>query len=82
MLAYSIDDDWIAPEPAVDALHRCYSGCSVTRRHVTPAQLGMPRIGHFGWLRDPAAVPVWEEIRRWLTEAPPGTPAAGARVDV
>lgn len=68
MLAYSIDDDWIAPVAAVDALHRSYSGCPVTRRHLVPAELGVPRIGHFGLFRQAATAGVWEEIHRWLTD--------------
>jgi predicted alpha/beta hydrolase len=69
MLAYSIDDDWIAPLPAVEALHRSYTGCSVTRRHLVPAQLGVPRIGHFGLFREAAIPAVWHDIDRWLTAA-------------
>jgi hypothetical protein len=81
MLAYSIDDDWIAPVAAVDALHRSYSGCSMTRRHLIPAQLGAPRIGHFGLFRDAAAVPVWEEIGDWLIEPHARSGSAAPGID-
>jgi predicted alpha/beta hydrolase len=66
LLGYSVEDDWIAPIRAVDALHRAFAGCRVTRRHLTPAQFGVSRLGHFGLFREPAALPVWEEIAEWL----------------
>jgi predicted alpha/beta hydrolase len=65
LLAYSIADDWIAPRRAVDALHASYTNCRVVRRHLSPRDLGVARIGHLGLLR-PAHASVWEDIAGWL----------------
>jgi predicted alpha/beta hydrolase len=69
MLAYSIDDDWIAPLRAVEALHAAYVNCTIERRHVLPQELYLERVGHFGLLRDAGpTVWIWAEIARWLTQ--------------
>ena len=69
MLAYSVEDDWIAPLPAVEALHAVYSNCAVTRRHIRPQQVGLGRIGHFGLFRESGAtLSIWSEIERWLSQ--------------
>src|SRR6185503_13678467 len=66
--AYALSDDHtFAPGPAVAALFRCYSGASpgelLTK---TPADLGVPRIGHFGWLKPSFEATLWTEIADWL----------------
>lgn len=70
LLAFSFDDDPIAPPRAVDALHAQFGG-PVTRRHLLPRELGVPRLGHFEFLRAGVAPALWEELAAWLeTPAP------------
>jgi predicted alpha/beta hydrolase len=67
ILAIGFSDDDYAPPAAVDALHREYNGATVEHRTVTPVELGLPRIGHFGIFRD-GGRPVWGEVAGWLRE--------------
>jgi predicted alpha/beta hydrolase len=65
VLGFSFDDDPIAPRRAVDALHAEFGG-AVTRRHLTPGELGVRRLGHFEFLRPGLAPALWSEIADWL----------------
>ncbi len=71
VLGFSFDDDPIAPRRAVDVLHAEFGG-RVVRRHLSPGQLGVRRLGHFEFLRPGVAPVVWEEIAAWLEAAEPG----------
>ena len=39
---------------------------AVERRHVTPAELGERRIGHFGFFSAARSEDLWKESREWL----------------
>lgn len=65
VLAYSIEDDDWGTRRAVDAMMRAYS--TVTRRHIAPADYGLPRLEHMGFFRD-GSQPIWREIVEWLEE--------------
>lgn len=65
ILAYSIDDDDWGTRRAVDELMSHYENAPLTRRHVTPAEVGVDSIGHFGFYRTRCR-PLWEEIVDWL----------------
>lgn len=63
VLAYSIDDDdWGTPR-SVDAMMSAYP--QLERRHIVPADSGIPKLGHFGYFRAPAQ-PHWHEPIAWL----------------
>lgn len=63
VLAYSFaDDDW-GTARSVDAMMGAYP--NVERRHVSPGDVGMERIGHFGAFR-PAARRLWDEVVAWF----------------
>lgn len=66
--SYALEDDrTFAPLPAVAELLRCYSGASPGElRVVRPADLGVARIGHFGWLKPAFERTLWDEIAVWL----------------
>jgi predicted alpha/beta hydrolase len=65
ILSLGFSDDDYAPPAAVDALHREYRGATVERRTVTPAELGVERIGHFGFFRD-AGRGLWGGVAGWI----------------
>ena len=68
--AYSFSDDHFAPRPAVDALLGFYRGATaVAHRHVTPAELGLRRIGHFGFFRESCSATLWADADAWLEKA-------------
>ena len=68
VLGFSFEDDPIAPRRAVDVLHAAFGG-RVVRRHLAPRDLGVPRLGHFEFLRPGVAPGVWEEIAAWIETA-------------
>ncbi|NJL28973.1 MAG: hypothetical protein HC897_14345 [Thermoanaerobaculia bacterium] len=49
LLALSFSDDPYAPAPSVDALLGQFSATQPVHRHLTPAEVGLERIGHFGF---------------------------------
>jgi predicted alpha/beta hydrolase len=72
VLAYSFDDDNWGTRRAVDAMMGAYP--HVTRRHVRPADIGRPGIGHFGYFR-PGAERLWQAAIDWLEGVVPLAPA-------
>ena len=65
VLAYSFSDDKWGTAAAVDAMMQAYP--NLERRHVTPAQIGLTRIGHMGSFRETAR-PLWQEVVEWLNQ--------------
>jgi predicted alpha/beta hydrolase len=68
VLAFSFDDDSWGTRRSVDAMMGVYP--HVTRRHVRPADVGLPRIGHFGYFRA-GAEGLWQEALDWLEGVSP-----------
>jgi predicted alpha/beta hydrolase len=66
ILAYSVEDDSLITQPAVDALHAAFRGARVERRHVVPAQLGVERVGHFGFFSEAREASLWADSLEWL----------------
>ena len=65
VLAYSIDDDKWGTSRSVDRMMSAYP--NVERRHLEPASVGLPSLGHFGYFRKPASA-AWEEGIAWLDD--------------
>lgn len=63
VLAYSFSDDKWGTARAVDAMMRAYP--NLQRRHVIPAEVGLPRLGHMGYFRAPAQ-PLWSDLVDWF----------------
>lgn len=68
VLAYSIEDDDWGTRRAVDDMMRAYP--NVTRRHIAPADYGLPRLEHMGFFRD-GSQPIWRELVDWLEQTVP-----------
>jgi predicted alpha/beta hydrolase len=66
ILAYSSEDDRLAPPKAVEALLRLYNrAATVQRRRLVPQILGLAPVGHFGFFRQPCAG-LWPEVAQWI----------------
>jgi predicted alpha/beta hydrolase len=63
---YSFEDDPIVTKPAIDKLHTFYRNAKVERRHVTPADVGAARLGHFGFFAPASRETLWRESLDWL----------------
>ena len=64
--AYAISDDPFAPRRAVEALGALYPNSSYEIRSVAPRDLGVERIGHFGFFRERFRDSLWQETADWL----------------
>jgi predicted alpha/beta hydrolase len=60
ILAYSFDDDPYAPLINVRWLHARYERAALEHRHLDPRELGLARVGHFGFFRRNAKA-LWAE---------------------
>lgn len=65
--SYSFTDDTTATGPAVEWMNGRYSNCELHYRKVSPAELGLKSIGHFGFFRE-SCKPLWEELLKELNE--------------
>ena len=66
ILALSFADDPLAPRRAVDALLAQYGSRDQTHRHLAPKDVGVPRVGHFGFFRPHVTPALWRDVARWI----------------
>ena len=66
--AYAISDDPFAPAGAVQALLDLYSGSPSELKRVRPGDVGVDRIGHFGFFRDRFRDTLWRDAADWLEQ--------------
>lgn len=58
--ALSFTDDEMMSEANTRSIHGFYTGAPVTVHRIAPADLGVPRIGHFGCFRGELRAPLWD----------------------
>ncbi len=51
LLTISFTDDGYGPKPAVEHLLAKMGRCAITHHHLSPDDLGLERVGHFGWMK-------------------------------
>jgi predicted alpha/beta hydrolase len=66
VLAWSVDDDPIAPEHRVRALHALFARTTVEHRHVVPRAVGVKAIGHVGWFVAAFKRTLWRDSLEWM----------------
>jgi len=66
VLAYSVDDDTIAPRSTVEAFHRKFVNASVELRHLAPRSFDIPEIGHIGFFSPKLKKTLWRDHAAWL----------------
>jgi predicted alpha/beta hydrolase len=66
LLAFCFTDDGYAPPRSVQALHREYAAARLTSRVIAPKDLGVDRIGHFGFFAEGRTPQLWVELVDWL----------------
>jgi len=67
LLAIGLTDDPYAPPRAVAALCDRYGSADQTRQSLSPGDVGLRRIGHFGFFR-PESATLWSRVGEWITE--------------
>lgn len=63
-----LTDDRFAPEAAVAALGHYYRGTGTELVHITPADGGVSKLGHFGFFHPRVARALWQQTADWLLE--------------
>lgn len=66
MLAISFTDDEYMSERNIASLHGFYENANRTMRRITPADVGLKRIGHFGFFRAGIGAPLWSSMLDWV----------------
>ena len=66
LLTLAFTDDFYASPQSVEALHREYAGAQLSSRLIAPRDLGIDRLGHFGFFAEGRAPGLWTEVRQWL----------------
>ena len=70
ILALTISDDWYAPSQARDGLLKHYPKCKQTILNITPASIGVKKIGHFGLFKKKQEIEqgIWQPIVNFLNQ--------------
>lgn len=66
LLVLGFDDDPWANPVAIGLLLDPLVNASVERHHLTPAEAGVPAIGHMGFFRKRCAATLWPRVGDWL----------------
>jgi predicted alpha/beta hydrolase len=66
--AYAFSDDPFGPLGAVRKLLELYPKAHAELRHLQPSDLGVRRIGHFGFFREQFRDTLWPEASEWLAQ--------------
>lgn len=61
MTSLSFTDDEYMSARNVESLHGFYANAPQSRTRLAPEQVGMRRVGHFGFFRSTAEAPLWRE---------------------
>jgi predicted alpha/beta hydrolase len=67
MLSMSFTDDEYMSESNVSVLHAFYVNARMEMRRLAPQQLGIRRIGHFGFFRPGVGDRLWPGMVDWMT---------------
>lgn len=66
VLCYSFAKDQLAPKSAVKHLLDKFKSAPVEHRHITAADMGLEKIGHFTWAKQPK--PFARTIDKWISQ--------------
>lgn len=66
ILSLSFTDDEFMSRANIDSLHSFYAGAPREMKRISPQDLGVRRIGHFGFFRKRFADTLWPQAGAWL----------------
>ena len=70
ILSLSFTDDEFMSQRNIESLHAFYANAPKSMKRVAPTDVGMTRLGHFGFFRSQCEPKLWIEIDRWLRPTP------------
>jgi predicted alpha/beta hydrolase len=68
VLAYSFTDDTYVSSDFHKSVVGRYTNADITWRNLSPADVGLKAIGHFGFFKEPLRDNLWTETADWLAE--------------
>jgi predicted alpha/beta hydrolase len=68
LLAIGFSDDLIAPVQPMHALLKKYGQAAVTHWQYSPRELGVQKLGHFGFFRAKFKHMLWEPVLDWIEQ--------------
>ena len=66
-MSLSFSDDSALQRPAIDDLHARCTNAPVQRAHLTPADVGLARVGHFGFFKR-GSERLWGGAVAWVSQ--------------
>ena len=66
MLSLAFTDDEFMSRRNTESLHGFYAGARPELRRIAPADIGVRRIGHFGFFRKHFETSLWPQVSAWL----------------
>ena len=72
VLGLTFSDDELLLESGSRMLHDAYTGTEVDYRVLSPKQLGLTRIGHFGFFKSSQETSLWPLVTEWLQQRSAG----------
>jgi predicted alpha/beta hydrolase len=62
IVSLSFSDDEMMSAANTESIHGFYTGAPRTMRRISPREIGVPRIGHFGFFRARFEQPLWRAV--------------------
>ncbi|MGH8224323.1 MAG: alpha/beta hydrolase family protein [Woeseiaceae bacterium] len=69
LLSFSFTDDEYMSERNIAVLHGFYGNARLDMSRIAPAQLGVGRIGHFGFFRPEVGAQLWPTMLDWVNRS-------------
>lgn len=76
----SFTDNWNSPRKAVKELHARFAAADITWQHISPADMGLKKIGHSGFFQPEMRDLLWPLVTAWLNEGERKPKEAGKRI--
>jgi predicted alpha/beta hydrolase len=74
ILSLSFTDDEMMSAQGIRSLHALYSGAPIQYRQIAPSDVGVARIGHFGFFRPQFEGTLWPIVKEWIEAENAATP--------
>ena len=68
VLGLMFSDDELLLEDGAVMLHKAYTISAADYRLITPLQVGLKRIGHFGFFKPQSEAALWPVVTKWIEE--------------
>jgi predicted alpha/beta hydrolase len=71
IMSISFTDDEMMSATSIRTLHEFYKAAAIQFRRIAPRDIGVKRIGHFGFFRPQFERSLWAQVPEWLEQESP-----------